>query len=117
VRRGERAEGLDDVVVEVTVQLRSLVAYEKRGDEEEQLRLAAAEVAHRLEDHADVPLLLPHGDRRRMLSSAGEPGTVARALDFDQTLGAAAHRTDLFAEGRTAAARPAHAAKRTDHTG
>src|SRR5262245_93235 len=52
-----------------------------------------------------------------MLASAGEPGTIARALDFHQTLGAATHCADLFAERRAAAARASHAAERTDHVG
>jgi hypothetical protein len=69
------------------------------------------------EHHAEVALLLAHGDRGRMFASAGEPGTVARALDFDQALGAATHRANLFAERRTAAARAPHAAERTDHVG
>ena len=50
-----------------------------------------------------------------MLASAGEPGTVARALDFNQTLGAATDCTDLFVERRAAAARAPHAAEGTEH--
>jgi hypothetical protein len=117
VRRSEGAERVDDVVVDGTLELRRLVACEERGDEDEQLRLPAAEVAHALEHHTEVALLLTHGDGGRMLAGAGEPGTVARALDFDQPLGAATHRTDLFAKRRTAAARAPHAAERTDHVG
>ena len=113
----ERAERVGDVVVDRTLELRRLVAYEERRDENEQLRLPAAEVPHAFEHHAEVALLLTDGDRGRMLAGAGEPGTVARALDFDQALGAATHRTDLFAERRTAAARTPHAAERTDHVG
>src|SRR5204863_657325 len=110
----ERAQRVGDIVVDSTLKLGGLVAYEKRGDEKEQLRLPAAEVAHALEHHAEVALLLTHGDCGRMLAGAGKPGTVARALDFDQALGAATHRTDLFAERRAAAARAPHAAERRD---
>ena len=70
-----------------------------------------------LHHQPEVALLLSDGDRGRMLARAGEPGTVARTLDFDQALGAAAHRTDLFAERGTAAPRAPHAAERTDHSG
>jgi len=113
----ERAERIGDVVVDGTLELGGLVANQERGDENEQLRLPAAEVAHALEHHAKVALLLSHGDRGRVLAGAGEPGTVTRALNFDQALGAATHRTDLFAERRAAATRAPHAAERTDHMG
>ena len=116
-RGGERAERVDDVIVDGALKLRRFVAHEEGRDEKEQLRLPAAEVAHGLEDHSHVALLLSYGDRGRMLACARQPGTVAGALDFDQTLGAAAHRADLFAQGGAAASRPARATERTDHEG
>ena len=72
VRRRQCAERVDDVVVDGTLELRRLVAHEERGDEDEQLRLPAAEVAHAIEHHAEIALLLTHGDRGRVLAGAGD---------------------------------------------
>jgi hypothetical protein len=47
-------------------------------------------------------LLLDHG-RGGVFAGAGEPGTISRAGDLGEALGAAADRTDLLADGRTAA--------------
>ena len=51
-------------------------------------------------------MLLPaDGGRRRMLARGRKVRAVARALNLDEPLGAAADRTDLVAERRTGAPR------------
>jgi hypothetical protein len=92
------------------LKLRRFVAYEERRDEEKQLRLPAAEVAHELHDQSHVLLLLTHGDGGRMFARACQPRAVAWTLDLDEALGAAADRTDLFAEGGAPTSRAARAA-------
>jgi hypothetical protein len=79
--------------------------------------LPLAEVAHELDEHRDVALLLADERRRRVLASAGEPGTVGRAFDFDQSLRAAADRADLLAEGGTSAPGAPISARWADHRG
>ena len=69
----------------------------------------------KLDEEADIALLLADDGRRRVLAGAGQPGAVARTADLDQPLGAAADRTDLLAERRTATPGAPGAAKRTHH--
>ena len=99
----KRRHPLGDIIVYQRLKLGWLVADEERGHQEEEPRLPLAEVAHELDEHRDVALLLADERRRRVLASAGEPGTVGRAFDFDQSLRAAADRADLLAEGGTSA--------------
>lgn len=107
---------LSQIVINQPLELRRLVPDEKRVDQDEDLRLALAEVAHELHEEADVALLLTHERGRRMLAGAREPGAVARALNLDEALGAAADCADLLAERGAAAAGPPCAAKGTDHS-
>src|SRR5262249_31682748 len=105
-----------DVGVDERLQLGRLVSHEKRTDEQKDLRLTFAEIAHQLYESADVALLLAHHDRGRMLARAREPRAVARTRDLHEAFGAAAHRADLVAERRTAASRATLAAERTQHS-
>jgi len=107
---------LSQIVVNQPLELGRLVPDEKRVDQEENLRLALAEVAHELHEEADVSLLLTHERGRRMLAGAREPRAVARALNLDEALCAAADRADLLAERGAAAARAPCAAEGTDHS-
>src|SRR6266487_3154196 len=107
---GKSAQRVSHVMVDETLELWRFVAHEECRHEQKQLRLATAEVAHALHDQSHVALLLPHGHGGRMFARARQPGAVARTLDFDQPLRAAADRTDLFPESRTAATRAARAA-------
>lgn len=115
--RGQRCRRFGHVVVHERLQFRRFVSREERVDEEEELRLALVEVAHELHEEAQVALLLPHLDCRGVLACAREPRAVGGALYLDESLRAAAHRTDLLADGRTAASRPSDAAQRANHTG
>jgi len=112
----ERRHPLGDVIVYQRVKLGRLIADEKRADQEEEPRLPLAEVAHQMDERRDVALLLADTRRGRMLACAGEPGTLGRAVDFDETLGAAADRTDLFAEGGTSAPSAPISAQGADHS-
>jgi hypothetical protein len=111
----KRPHPLGDIIVYQGLKLGWLVADEERADQEEEPRLPLAEVAHELDEHRDVALLLADERRRRVLASAGEPGTVGRAFDFDQSLRAAADRADLLAEGGTSAPGAPISARWADH--
>ena len=50
-----------------------------------------------------------------MFAGIPEVGAIAGALNFDEPLGAAADRANLFVERRAAATRAASAAEGTDH--
>jgi len=104
-----------DVVVDQRLELRRLVSDQKGADEEEDLRLALAEVPHDVQEQPDVALLLADDDSGRMLACACEPDTVRRALYLNETLRPAADRADLLADRGTATPGAPHAAKGTQH--
>ena len=93
-----------------------LHAEEERGEQEQQLRLALAEVAHELREEREVALLLAQRGGGRMLPGGREIHAVVWTRDLDEALRAAAHRADLLVERRTAAPRAPNAAERTDHS-
>jgi len=113
--RRQRGGRFSHIVVNQRLQLRRLVPREKRGDQEEQLRLPMVEVAHELREHAHVALLLPDGHRRRMLAGAGQVRAVAWTLNLRQPLGAATNGANLLVERGAAAPRAPCAAQRTNH--
>src|SRR6185295_19006435 len=89
-RRRERRQSLRDIVVDEGQQFRRFVTDEKCHDQEKELRLPLAEIAHELHQPPEVALLLADDDRRGMFTRAGQPGAVARALYLYQPLGATA---------------------------
>ena len=97
-RRGQRSRSLRDIVVDERLKVGRGIPDEERAGEQEQLRLALAEVADELHDERDFPLVLPRDGRRRMLARDSEVGAVARTADLGEPLGAAAHGADLVAE-------------------
>ena len=93
-----------------------MVTQEERIDQKEQLRLSLVQVAHEPDEQFHVALLLPEYGCRRMLARCGQIDAVARTLNLDQALGAAAHGTDLFTERRTGAASAPRATEGTNHS-
>src|SRR5581483_6342815 len=114
-RRRHRRRRLRHVVVDERLELRRLVAEEKRVDKEEDLGLALAQVAHELHEEAEIALLTADGRRWRMLARGGEIDAVRRTLDLGQPLRSAADRTDLFAERRTCTSSLPLATERANH--
>jgi hypothetical protein len=116
-RGRQRSHPFGDVVVDQRLELRRLVSDQEGVDEEEDLRLALAEVPHEMYEQPEIALLLPDDDSRRMFACACEPGTVGRALNLNETLRAAADRADLLAERGTTTPGAPRAAERAQHKG
>ena len=114
-RAGQRRGCFGHVVVDERVELGRFVAQKEGADQNEQLRLAFVEVAKAMEQQVDVMPLPANRRCRRVFARGGEVRAVARAIDLDETLGAAAHRADLVAEGGAATPCAPCATERTDH--
>jgi hypothetical protein len=114
-RARQRRRGLPHVVVDDRLKFWRLVPSQERGQQEEQLRLARTEGAPAVREQPMVALPTVGHDRRWVVAGAREPGAVVRALNPDQSLGAAAWRADLLAERRAPASGTPDAAQRTVH--
>src|SRR6187401_2172939 len=100
-RRCERARGFGHIVIHKPRKALGDVARDQGGEEEEELVLPFAQVLDRGKQYGDITFLLTPDHRRRMFARGGQVATVARALNFDQALRAAADRTDRLTERRT----------------
>src|SRR5262245_65074968 len=69
----QRTHRLHDIVIDERLELGRLIAGNERIDQEKELRLTLAEVAHEVDEQADVPLLLAYGDGRRVVAGARPP--------------------------------------------
>jgi hypothetical protein len=85
------------------VEIRRRIVQKEGRDHHEDLRLPIVEVPGGLGEDADVALLAPNRDRRRMLTGARQPRAVGGTLNLHEPLGSAADSADLFVERRTAA--------------
>src|SRR2546430_9578165 len=94
-RRRHGASRFRDIVVDEWLQFRRLILHEEAVYQKEELRLPFAEVAHELDEQAQVALLLAHDGRWRVLARSGEVDAIRRTADLHQPLGAAADRTNL----------------------
>jgi len=88
---------------------------QERQHQEEQLRLTAVQVTHRIDKEPDVAVLPAQGRGRRVLARAGEIRAIGRTLDFSQPLGAATDGANLLTQRRARAARFLSTAERTFH--
>jgi len=79
------------------------------------LRLTLVEIADEVYRGVEIPSLLADGSGRRMLPRRGEVSASRGALDLAETLGAAAHRANVMAEGRARPAGPAIATQSARH--
>jgi hypothetical protein len=68
-----------------------------------------------VEQQVDVMPFTADGRRGGVFARGGQVGAVARTVDLHETLGAAADRADLVAEGGAATPCPPRATERTDH--